>query len=681
MNPLDNQSRKDDRLFKIGQEILGPVIADYLEKLWQTCLYFEDVYDAKILFCTRAGLRIRQALFVFCASRGETVPPQWEHFWISRIMIAKGTWSLAPDVVAALFDKEFRHLPLHVAAKCITGTGNISCETAGDFSPEATRVGSALLAGDPVMAEARCHLDKQSALFDERLGEVLGDRSAALLVDTGWMGTSQRLLSGSYPKIDWFGAYFGLSGTEHDGDSRAHWSNAIGLVFEADQVDPDKPETCVIANRHLIEHLFEPDAPSIETYERREDGKIYAVGAEENLQAMGSPDPLFAGVLDYLTHAPRDSGALLAASRAAWTKLQKLVLIPSRADAELLLPIKRSANFGNSYYEKLLYAPENGSSSDKRLSKALWSAGQIALEYEPGMARTIQRKQSGLTLIPAAERKLTMDFSNSHPRVAIITRTMDRPLFLRRALLSVQQQSLRDYVHVIVSDGGELNFIEETIRSTPIEHGKILLIDNVANRGMEAASNIGIAASSSDYLVVHDDDDTWAPDFLDQTVNFLDAPEGAKYGGVVTRSYYVSESVRPEGIEVHEVRPYHANLEAPTFHSMLKSNTFPPISFLFRRSAYNDVGQFLENYRVLGDWEFNLRFLERHDIALLPLELAYYHHRDTHDIHAFGNSVISGRSLHQSQLPIMRNAYLRRASEGPVQVAAASALSVTVQNK
>ena len=39
-------------------------------------------------------------------------------------------------------------------------------------------------------------------------------------------------------------------------------------------------------------------------------------------------------------------------------------------------------------------------------------------------------------------------------KVAVITRTKDRPIFLKRALLSVSSQTFSDYIHVVVNDGG-----------------------------------------------------------------------------------------------------------------------------------------------------------------------------------------------------------------------------------
>ena len=47
--------------------------------------------------------------------------------------------------------------------------------------------------------------------------------------------------------------------------------------------------------------------------------------------------------------------------------------------------------------------------------------------------------------------------------VAIITRTKDRPLLLRRAVESVLGQTHADWVHVIVNDGGDPAAVEQVV--------------------------------------------------------------------------------------------------------------------------------------------------------------------------------------------------------------------------
>ena len=45
-------------------------------------------------------------------------------------------------------------------------------------------------------------------------------------------------------------------------------------------------------------------------------------------------------------------------------------------------------------------------------------------------------------------------------QVAVITRTKDRPILLRRAIESVLRQSFGEWVHVIINDGGNPSTVD-----------------------------------------------------------------------------------------------------------------------------------------------------------------------------------------------------------------------------
>ena len=49
-------------------------------------------------------------------------------------------------------------------------------------------------------------------------------------------------------------------------------------------------------------------------------------------------------------------------------------------------------------------------------------------------------------------------------RVAIITRTKDRPFLLPRAIDSVLKQTQGDWIHVIVNDGGDASSSRSSLR-------------------------------------------------------------------------------------------------------------------------------------------------------------------------------------------------------------------------
>jgi glycosyltransferase involved in cell wall biosynthesis len=210
----------------------------------------------------------------------------------------------------------------------------------------------------------------------------------------------------------------------------------------------------------------------------------------------------------------------------------------------------------------------------------------------------------------------------------VITRTKNRPVLLRRAAQSVGSQTLTDLVWTVVNDGGDAAEVARIMRAAQIDPRRMTLVSHAQSQGMEAASNAGIAACDSDYIVIHDDDDSWQPEFLERTVAFLDAPEGARYGGVATHSQYISEEIRDDTVIEHDARPYNDWVRNVHLSEMACGNFFPPIAFVFRRSVLERIGGFNETLPVLGDWFFNLEFLLEDDIAILPEPLARYHHRD-----------------------------------------------------
>lgn len=260
------------------------------------------------------------------------------------------------------------------------------------------------------------------------------------------------------------------------------------------------------------------------------------------------------------------------------------------------------------------------------------------------------------------------DFSSAHGQnltldrspIAVIVRTVNRPHFLRRALLSIGRQTFGEYICVVVCDGGDFAAVMHECARAPIDPRRLTVIDNRTRHGMEAASNIGIRRVMSEFIAIHDDDDSWEPEFLRRTVAFLENPNGARYGGVMTWATYVSEVTTPTGPAIKNRRPFRTN-NAVHFMELARANIFPPIAFLYRRMIYDRLGGYNETLPVLGDWEFNLRFLLEADIGVIRESLANYHHRDLEPDAAFGNTVIAQRDLHEEFEAVVRNGLLRSA--------------------
>lgn len=244
------------------------------------------------------------------------------------------------------------------------------------------------------------------------------------------------------------------------------------------------------------------------------------------------------------------------------------------------------------------------------------------------------------------------------PKVAVITRTKDRPLLLERAIKSVHQQTMGDFVHVIINDGGKVEPIEKLLdKYKEIISGRVKLINNAQSIGMEAASNLGIKSVDSMYVAIHDDDDTWDPNFLKETTKHMDEFNDM---GVIASTDLIYEEIVGKSVQEIDRCRWMDNLRTLTLYNLLQDNFAVPISFIYRRSIFKEIGFYDENLPVLGDWDFAIRFMKKHDIYFLnsKMALAYYHQRPK-SAGVMGNSVFVGADKHEFYRSVLENKYLR----------------------
>lgn len=247
----------------------------------------------------------------------------------------------------------------------------------------------------------------------------------------------------------------------------------------------------------------------------------------------------------------------------------------------------------------------------------------------------------------------------SFAKVAVITRTKNRPITLKRAIESVASQTYSDYLHVIVNDGGESKVVEDLVESSRNKE-KTLILHNETSLGMEAASNAGIRMCDSEYILIHDDDDSLHPEFLEKTVAFLEN-NSSLYCAVSSWITLVRESLSEHGIVRLSERLY-GSLRSVSLGQMAASNQLVPIAFLYRRQLHSEIGYYDETLPVLGDWDFFLRVLEKHEIGILPEQLAFYHQRVSAD-GIYANSLTGANDKHAAYSQLVRNKLFRRELE------------------
>lgn len=218
--------------------------------------------------------------------------------------------------------------------------------------------------------------------------------------------------------------------------------------------------------------------------------------------------------------------------------------------------------------------------------------------------------------------------SDKKNQLVVVTRTQNRPLFLRRAIESVASQTSKEFIHVIVNDAGNKAEVEQIVKRCAGSdyETKVLHIDTAGK--MEESSNQGINSASSKYVAIHDDDDTWHPEFVERALRHL---EEKKSSGAVVRTNKIVEKVSDNDEEIIKVKEseWMPDMKAINLYRQFVENQMTPITFVYSRKIYDELGGYDEDLPVMGDWDFGIRFLLKYDVDFLDpgFALAFYHHR------------------------------------------------------
>ena len=132
------------------------------------------------------------------------------------------------------------------------------------------------------------------------------------------------------------------------------------------------------------------------------------------------------------------------------------------------------------------------------------------------------------------------------------------------------------------------------------------------NQGVAGARNIGLVASSGEYVSFLDDDDTRMAGSLDQQISILESESEA--GLIYGQAFYGDQEGNPTD------RFYPADCpQGDLFWKLLCRNFIPCGSAVFRRSCLSRVGLLDDSIPGLDDWDLWVRIGEIYPIVALEL--------------------------------------------------------------
>lgn len=213
------------------------------------------------------------------------------------------------------------------------------------------------------------------------------------------------------------------------------------------------------------------------------------------------------------------------------------------------------------------------------------------------------------------------NFQSGRRLVSVVVPAFNASAYIERTLSSAMRQTYTALEIIVVNDGST-DHTAKLIEQMAMSDSRIRLL-STSNRGVAAARNTGIEASSGQFVAFLDADDLWHRTKIEKQVNALNRLS-SRWAAVYTLHYIINEDdeiIRPGSSDVARGYIYarHLNVKYVGNGSAL----------LVRRNVALAIGGFDSSYAAAGiggceDLDFELRLAARYFIEVVPERLVGY---------------------------------------------------------
>lgn len=192
----------------------------------------------------------------------------------------------------------------------------------------------------------------------------------------------------------------------------------------------------------------------------------------------------------------------------------------------------------------------------------------------------------------------------SDPLVSVVIPSYNRGLMLKEAVDSVLAQEYPDFELIVVDDGSA----DDTPRILD-EYGDKITVVRQEKKGVSAARNTGIKASSGELTAFLDSDDLWLPKKLGEQTRFFETNPGALI--CQTEETWIRNGRRVNPKIRHKKR------SGMIFEPSLELCLVSPSAVMIRRRLFELVGLFDEDLPACEDYDLWLRVSCRYPVFLI----------------------------------------------------------------
>lgn len=366
---------------RFGEAALGPILAEFCQRLWLFERFLPDSDDAALLFCARGGLRLKLAYERFLARTGLPARLQAEPLMVSRLVAARSALIPPRESVLDELGREFAGRPMGEVAAALAQRDDLALPPAWGELFRADRFTALLAVEEPGASALREAIAVQDARFRAHLATRLAGRRHAILVDTGLYGSTVRLLGEGIPDLRWSSLQFARSNYKRL--ATPHFGRTLGVSVESDVYKPWDVRSSALRFWHLIEAALEPELPSVRIFEPPRGEEAPRSNLEiEDWQSRVAPHSrgLFSGALAYIDSlTPADLHRVADEAALGWRLFKSCIVWPDARAVAALGLADRSHDFGRIGHVAQFARPDAGNLALIRSS--LWREGALAGHY------------------------------------------------------------------------------------------------------------------------------------------------------------------------------------------------------------------------------------------------------------------------------------------------------------
>ncbi|MGW9950575.1 glycosyltransferase involved in cell wall biosynthesis [Rhizobium leguminosarum] len=212
-------------------------------------------------------------------------------------------------------------------------------------------------------------------------------------------------------------------------------------------------------------------------------------------------------------------------------------------------------------------------------------------------------------------------FNSSEPLVSVVMPAFNASPYIVRSLQSAARQTYQSLEIIVVNDGST-DDTAKLVEQMAVADSRIRLL-TTPNRGVAAARNTGIQASSGQFVAFLDADDLWHQTKIEKQVNALNRLS-PQWAAVYSLHYVIDlddEIIYPGRANVARGYIYARHL---TFKYVGNGSTL-----LVRRDVALEIGGFDSSYAAAGiegceDLDFELRLAAHYYMEVIPERLVGY---------------------------------------------------------